>query len=113
MTHSKGADIVVDSLGQASFSQSLEMVRRGGTVISVGSTSGGKVQIELGQLFRRRLTVLGAYMGSSAILPRILPLFARGALIPVIDQTFALADASEAHRRMESHGLFGKIVLDI
>lgn len=113
MTSSKGADIVVDSLGEASFTQSVNMARRGGTIISVGSTSGGKVQLELGQFFRRRLTLLGAYMGSSAILPRILPLFARGDLVPVIDHTFPLSEAREAHMRMEGHGLFGKIVLDI
>ncbi len=113
MTGSRGADIVVDSLGEVSFMQSLDMVRHGGTVVSVGATTGGKVQMELGQFFRRRLTMLGAYMGSQAILPRILPLFARGALVPVIDKTFPLPNAPQAHAHMESSGLFGKIVLDI
>lgn len=113
MTGSKGCDIVVDSLGQISFMQSLDMVRRGGTVISVGSTAGGKIQMELGQFFRRRLTMLGAYMGSSAILPRILTLFARGTLVPEIDKTFPLQEARDAHIHMESQRLFGKIVLDI
>ncbi len=113
MTNSRGADIVVDSLGQATFVQSVEMLRRGGTVVTVGGTTGGKVTLELGQIFRRRLSVLGAYMGSSSVLPRILPLFARGVLIPIIDRTFLLERADDAHRRMEEHGLFGNIVLDI
>ncbi|AUW93268.1 MAG: zinc-binding dehydrogenase [Sulfobacillus thermotolerans] len=113
MTNSRGADIVVDSLGQATFGQSLDMLRRGGTVVTVGGTTGGKVTIDLGQVFRRRLTVLGAYMGSSSILPRLLPLFARGVLIPIIDRTFPLEQAAQAHQRMEEHGLFGNIVLDI
>ncbi len=113
MTASKGADIVVDSLGEKSFMQSLEMVRHGGTIITVGATTGGKIQMELGPFFRRRLTMLGAYMGSSAILPRILPLFSRGTLLPVIDKTFSLSDAQAAHSHMESRGLFGKIILDI
>ncbi len=113
MTNSRGADIVIDSLGQATFGQSLEMVRRGGTVVTVGGTTGSKATVDLGQIFRQRVSVLGAYMGSAAVLPRLLPLFSRGVLIPVIDQTFPLEQAPEAHQRMEGTGLIGNIVLDI
>jgi NADPH:quinone reductase-like Zn-dependent oxidoreductase len=50
-------------------------------------------------------------MGSSAILPRLLGLFGRGLLKPVIDSTVPLREAAEAHRRMEAADLFGKIIL--
>lgn len=112
LTHQRGVDIVVDSLGHAVFRQSLGMVRRGGTIVSVGSTTGGAVEIELGQLFRRRLTVIGAFLGGSAILPRLLPLFSRGQLMPIIDHTYPLEQADQAHQQLEQQGVFGKLILE-
>jgi len=111
LTNGRGVDLVVDSLGQLTFLQSLAAVARGGVVVTVGSTTGGRVNLELGQLFRRRLTVLGAYLGGSDVLPRLLPLFARGVLIPVIDSSYPLEQADQAHDQMEHHGVFGKIIL--
>lgn len=110
-TGGKGVDLVVDSLGQLTMAESLEAVTRGGTIISVGSTTGNQVTLDLGQVFRRRLTILGAFLGASAILPRILALFARGLLVPVIDQTYPLEQADQAHDQMENHGVVGKIIL--
>lgn len=107
----RGADIVLDSLGSRTFRQSLSMVVRGGTVVTVGATTGGQVDLELGLIFRRRLAVIGIYLGSSGILPRLLALFARGALKPAIDEMLPLEQAAEAHRRMEESQLFGKIIL--
>lgn len=111
MTQGRGVDIVVDSLGTLSFPQSLSSVARGGVIVTVGSTTGGQVAFELGRLFRHRVTLLGAFMGSSSILPRILPLFSRGVLVPVIDNTYPLEQADQAQDQIENHGVFGKIIL--
>jgi NADPH:quinone reductase-like Zn-dependent oxidoreductase len=110
-TGGMGPDLVLDSLGSATLAQSLAMAARGGRVVTVGATTGGHVDLEAGMIFRRLLTVIGAYMGSSAILPRLLGLFGRGLLKPVIDSTVPLREAAEAHRRMEAADLFGKIIL--
>jgi NADPH:quinone reductase-like Zn-dependent oxidoreductase len=110
-TGGRGADLVIDSVGQATFRQSLAMAARGGTVVTVGATSGGEVSIELGLIFRRRLTVLGCFMGHRGVLPRLLTLFGRGELHPVIDEVIPLAEAARAHRKMEEGDLFGKIIL--
>jgi len=98
-------------LGSATLAQSLAMAARGGRVVTVGATTGGRVDLEAGMIFRRLLTVIGAYMGSSAILPRLLGLFGRGLLKPVIDSTVPMREAADAHRRMEAADLFGKIIL--
>jgi NADPH:quinone reductase-like Zn-dependent oxidoreductase len=111
LTHGRGLDIVVDSVGRESFAQSLSSVMRGGVIVTVGSTTGGQVTLDLGRLFRNRVTLLGAFMGSAAILPRLLPLFARGVLVPVIDNSFPLEQADQAHDQMENHGVFGKLIL--
>lgn len=110
-TQNRGADIVVDSVGQESFPESLEAVARGGVIVTVGSTTGGQVSLDLGRLFRSRVTLLGAFMGGASILPRILPLFSRGVLVPIIDSTYPLEQADQAHDHMEQHGVFGKIIL--
>lgn len=113
LTNGQGVDLAVDSLGSKTFSQSLAATRRGGVVVTVGSTTGGQVTLELGQLFRRRLTVLGAYMGSTAILPRLLSLFARGLLVPVIDHVYPLEQADQAHEQIERGDVFGKVILEV
>ncbi len=113
MTQGRGVDIVVDSVGRESFFQSLSAVQRGGVVVTVGATTGGQVTIELGRLFRHRVTVLGAFMGSTSVLPRLLPLFSRGVLVPVIDNTFPLEQADQAHDQLEHQGVFGKLILSV
>ncbi|MCY0879757.1 MAG: zinc-binding dehydrogenase [Firmicutes bacterium] len=113
LTQGRGVDIVVDSVGRESFFQSLNAVQRGGVVVTVGATTGGQVTLELGRLFRQRVTVLGAYMGSAAALPRLLPLFSRGLLVPVIDNTFPLEQADQAHEQLEQQGVFGKLILSV
>ncbi len=111
LTHGRGLDIVVDSVGRESFVQSLSSIARGGVLVTVGSTTGGQVSFDLGRLFRHRVTLLGAFMGSAAILPRIMPLFSRGVLVPVIDNSFPLEQADQAHDQMENQGVFGKLIL--
>ncbi len=111
LTQGRGMDIVVDSVGRESFQQSLSSVVRGGVLVTVGSTTGGQVSLDLGRVFRHRVTMLGAFMGSNSILPRLMPLFSRGALVPVIDNSYPLEQADQAHDQMENHGVFGKIIL--
>lgn len=111
LTQGRGLDIIVDSLGHETFMQSISSVARGGVIVTVGSTTGGQVTFDVGRLFRHRVTVLGAFMGSASILPRLLPLFSRGILVPVIDNSFPLEQADQAHDQMEHHGVFGKLVL--
>lgn len=111
LTQGRGADVVVDSVGQVSFPVSLDVVARGGVIVTVGTTTGGEVRLDLGSLFRNRITLLGAFMGSASILPRLLPLFSRGILIPEIDTTYPLEQADQAHEQLEHQGVFGKIIL--
>ncbi len=106
-----GADAVFDPLGAATFGQSVAMARRGGVVVTVGTTTGSRVELELREVFTKRLTIVGAFLGTAGLLPRLLGLFSRGGLTPVIDRAYPLDEAAEAHRALEAGRVFGNLVL--
>jgi NADPH:quinone reductase-like Zn-dependent oxidoreductase len=69
--------------------------------------------IDLRALFAKQLTLHGSYMGTKGELLEAAPLFFAGELKPVVDDTFPLAEAAAAQRRLEQSEQFGKIVLEI
>ena len=111
LTAGRGVDIVVEHVGQATWDQSLKSLARGGRLVTCGATTGHDARIDLRVLFVRQIALLGSYMGRKAELLRAASLFFSGDLRPVVDCTFPLADAAEAHRRLEAREQFGKIVL--
>ncbi len=110
-TGGRGADVVVEHVGQATWEKSVRCLSRGGRLVTCGATSGFKTDLDLRHLFARQLTFLGSYMGGKAELLRGAYLFFNGVLAPVVDSTFPLSETAQAHRRMESPDRFGKIVL--
>jgi NADPH:quinone reductase-like Zn-dependent oxidoreductase len=111
LTANRGADVIVEHVGAATWEKSLKCLARGGRVVTCGATTGHQTSLDLRHLFARQLSILGSYMGSKAELIQAAGLFFRGLLKPAVDSTFALADAARAHERIESSAQFGKIVL--
>ena len=112
-TDGRGVDIVIEHVGEATWSKSVRALARGGRLVTCGATTGGKGAVDLTALFAKQLSVLGSYMGTKGELLQAARLFFAGQLQPVIDRTFPLADAADAQRRLEGSGQFGKIVLDV
>ena len=83
----------------------------GGRLVTCGATTGADARVELRYLFGRQLSVLGSFMGAKAELLEVLKFIFRRQLRPVMDRSFPLAEAREAHQRMEQRELFGKILL--
>ena len=113
LTDNKGVDVVVEHIGSDTFQKSLRSLARGGRLVTVGATSGPNVDLDLRYVFSRHLSILGSYMGGKSELAELLPFFDAGKLRPVVDRIFPLEEATDAHRRMENRGLFGKLVLRI
>jgi len=113
LTDGLGVDVVVEHVGPAVFSQCLKALKRGGRLVTCGVTSGPSVEIDLRTVFAKHLTIYGSYMGSMSETLELLPLLADGRLRPVVDKVFPLAQAGDAHRRMEESAHFGKIVLAV
>jgi len=110
-TNGRGVDVVVEHVGTATWDRSLKCLVRGGRLVTCGATSGHDASIDLRVLFTRQLSLLGSYMGRKAELLRATQFLFAGELRPVVDRTYPLAEAAEAHRRLESRQSFGKIVL--
>ncbi|MDP1571123.1 MAG: zinc-binding dehydrogenase [Vicinamibacterales bacterium] len=112
LTDGRGVDIVVEHVGQATWARSVKCLTRGGRLVTCGATTGHEAAIDLRFLFSRQLSLLGSYMGTKAELLRATQFFFAGELRPVVDCTYPLAEAAEAHRRLEAASQFGKIVLE-
>ena len=110
-TGGRGVDVVVEHVGTATWDRSLRCLARGGRLVTCGATTGHDARIDLRFLFGRQLSLLGSYMGRKGELLRAAPFFVGGEFTPAIDRTFPLADAAEAHGRLEARQQFGKIVL--
>jgi NADPH2:quinone reductase len=108
----KGADVVVETVGDATWKRTLDAVRPAGRVVVCGATSGPNPPAALHRLWWKQLDLLGSTMGTPADFEGAYDLVARGAK-PVIDSVFPLADAQAAHERLEAGEQFGKILLAI
>jgi NADPH:quinone reductase-like Zn-dependent oxidoreductase len=110
-TAGQGADVIVEHVGDATWDRSVRSLARGGRLVTCGATTGFQASIDLRHLFARQLSLLGSYMGARSELASAAALFFEGRVTPAVDVVFPLAEAAAAHRRLEDHQQFGKIVL--
>jgi putative PIG3 family NAD(P)H quinone oxidoreductase len=122
-TDGEGVDVVLDLVGGPALAGNVQVLARGGRMIVVGLTGGRTAPIDLGAVLSKRLTIVGTVLRArtldekiavaSAFTQEILPLLEAGMVRPVVDRAYALADAADAHRRLESNAPFGKLVLTV
>lgn len=111
MTNGEGVDMVIDSVGQASWGDSLRSLRRGGRLVTCGATTGGDPPAEIQRMFIRQIDIHGSTGGSIEEFRRVIGLFASGAIRPLIDRRFALDDIGAAFDCLERGEQFGKLVI--
>jgi NADPH2:quinone reductase len=118
---SDGAAVVLELVGGSYLDEDLRCIRTLGRIVVVGLLGGARTEIDLGLVLRKRARVLGTVLRARPLEEKIaamrafetevVPLFARGAVRPIIDAVLPLADAAKAHERMASNQGFGKIIL--
>jgi NADPH:quinone reductase-like Zn-dependent oxidoreductase len=113
MTAKRGVDVVIDSVGEATWSQSLLALGKRGRLVTCGGTSGPHVQLDVRRMFWNQWTLMGSTMGSDAEFDVIVGALHEGALRPPVDSVWALDDARNAFARLESGAQFGKVVVRI
>ncbi|MEM1946987.1 MAG: zinc-binding dehydrogenase [Candidatus Caldarchaeum sp.] len=111
ITKGLGVDMVIDHAGQAIWDETVKSLSPGGKLVFLGATTGENASVNIRYAYRRQLSLLGCYGWNKQEIPTVLQLFEKKLLKPVVDRTFPLKNAVEAHRLMESDSFFGKLVL--
>jgi NADPH2:quinone reductase len=118
-----GADLILDMVGGGYIPRNIKALADDGRLVQIAFLQGPKVEMNFVQLMTRRLTMTGSTLRpqsdlakakiSESLREHVWPLLDQGRLHPVMDSTFDLKDASQAHARMESSAHIGKIVLKV
>ena len=111
LTSKRGVDVVVDYIGKDTWARSVQIVRRGGRIVTCGATSGHDPAEDLRQIFFRQIEVIGCTMGNNKELQDALRPIFEGRIRPVIDRVYPLTDVAAAHKRLEERAACGKIIL--
>lgn len=122
-TGGAGVDLVLDFVGAAYLGDNLRVLAPRGRIIVVGTLGGAVGEIDLRLLMGKRASIIGTVLRSrprhekaaltAAFGREVLPLLARGDLLPVVDRVFAMEEIAAAHQAMEANTNFGKLVLMI
>src|SRR5215510_4501817 len=110
LTAKKGVDVVFEHVGAETFNGSLLCLKRGGRLVTCGSTSGPSTTINLMQLFQQQYRIIGSFGASIRNIRESLAKMASG-LTPVIDTELPLESVETALARLESRQVFGKIIV--
>jgi putative PIG3 family NAD(P)H quinone oxidoreductase len=121
VTSKHGADVILDMVGGDYIQKNIYATALEGHIVQIAFLKGSKVEVDLMRLMMRRLTLTGSTLRAqtdetkakmaTVIEEKIWPLVESGEYKPVIDSTFPLAEAAEAHKRIDDPSHVGKIVL--
>jgi len=109
----KGVDVVVETVGEATWARSLAAVRPFGRVVVCGATTGPNPPAQLHRLWWKQLTLIGSTMGTREDFLGAYGLVRDGRVRVHVDRMYPLAEAAAAHARLEAGEQLGKIVLTI
>ncbi len=112
ITRGNLCDIVVDHIGSQTFNGSLDCGKKGGKIITFGTTTGAETTINLRKIFGKNQTIHGVYMGTKGEVFDYLKLFPN-ILKPIIDSVFDFENAQKAYEKLLSRQFFGKIVVKV
>jgi NADPH2:quinone reductase len=122
-TGGRGVDVTLDMVGGDYTERNIVAAAEDGRIVQIATLSGPEARINLARLMVKRVTLTGSTLRprtrevkagfARAIEAKVWPLIAGGKVKVVLDSTYPLAQASEAHRRMESSQHIGKIVLTV
>jgi alcohol dehydrogenase len=113
ITKKKGVDVVFEHVGADTWSGSMLSLKRGGRLVTCGSTSGVSTQMNLMQLFQQQLRVIGSFGCRLENMANAMGKMAEGLVSPVIDTEVGFDGIGTALQRMESRDVFGKILLRV
>jgi NADPH:quinone reductase-like Zn-dependent oxidoreductase len=111
-TAGRGVDVVLDSVGEATWPQCLRCLAKLGRLVTYGATTGPRGAVEIRHTFWKQMSVVGSTMASRSEFEAVMGHVAAGDLVPVVGQVMPLASIRKAHEALESGRVFGKLVLE-
>jgi NADPH:quinone reductase-like Zn-dependent oxidoreductase len=112
-TGKRGVDVVFDTVGEASWPQSLVALGKRGRLVTCGATSGPHVQMDVRRLFWNQWNIMGSTMGNEAEFDAVANEYRAGRLTPLVDSVFDISQGRKAFERLASGQQFGKVVVRI
>lgn len=106
-------DVVIDSVGEATFNRSLTVLKQGGTFVLFGATAGDEVTLNLREFFYGQYHLLGTTMGSREELREMLDFIEKHNIKPVVGHTYPLDQIADAFQLLEENDQYGKIAITI
>jgi NADPH:quinone reductase len=121
ITAGRGVDVILDIIGGPYLGRNVDSLAKDGRLLQIGLQGGASAEIPLRPIMLRRLTITGSTLRirtpaekgaiAAALEREVWPLLESGRVRPLVDVTLPLADAAEAHRRLETGTVIGKVVL--
>jgi len=122
-TAGRGVDVILDMVGGDYVERNLRSLADDGRLVNIGYQAGSVVRLDMMRVMLKRLTLTGSTLRirptevkaaiARAVETNVLPMLADGRIKVVLDRTYPLSEAAEAHRRMETSAHIGKIVLRV
>jgi putative PIG3 family NAD(P)H quinone oxidoreductase len=122
-TGGKGADVILDMVGGDYYARNVELLNLRGRIVFIATLGGSHTEIEIGALMRKRARLIGSVLRSRSLdekvdirekfMGRFWPQLEAGAITPVIDRVYPIAETEAAHARMAANENIGKIVLKV
>ncbi len=113
LTKKKGVDVVFEHVGKDTFPGSMLCLKRGGRLVTCGSTSGVSAEVNLMMLFQQQLHLMGSFGCSMRNMANAMEKMAQGIVAPVIDREVTMETIGDALSAMETRNVFGKIILRV
>ncbi|MEQ1950509.1 zinc-binding dehydrogenase [Mesorhizobium sp. CN2-181] len=113
LTKKKGVDVVFEHVGADTWAGSMLCLKRGGRLVTCGSTSGVSTQMNLMQLFQQQIKIFGSFGCRMQNMADAMQKMAAGVVKPVIDTEVDFGSIDAALKRMETRDVFGKIILRV
>lgn len=106
-------DLVIESVGAATFNKSLGQLKRGGTLVAFGASAGDTVDFDLRHFFYGQFNLLGSTMASTEELNEMLSFIEKHKIKPVVDKSFKMQNYKQAFEYLDNAGMMGKIAFTL
>lgn len=113
LTHGQGADLVLESVGAATFAKSISAAAYNGTIFVIGFVGGAELTVPVLPIMQKMLNIVGNNTGSTANLQAAVRAIETAGIVPEVDRVFGFKDTQQAYRYLQSAGHVGKVVIDL